>query len=283
MPLGTNLEPADIQQLIRFIDLRGLPLALLVLVLGALGIFVWTRVTDRLGEQFPERRLVLKQAKALGRFAIYLAVPTMMASSLLVLEGEALLAVAGSISVAVGFAFKDLIGSLIAGVTLLVDRPFQVGDRITFGGFYGEVKEVGLRSVRLQTLDDNQVTIPNSKFLTDEVASANAGELHAMVVIPFYVGAAEDFQEARRIVREATSTCRYAYLDEPMETLVEDQFIGQRFVSVITAKAYVFDVQYEKDMVTDVTERVKLAFREAGIRTPDQAYRDLEIYARESA
>jgi hypothetical protein len=67
-------------------------------------------------------------------------------------------------------------------------------------------------------------------------------------------------------------------------TLVEDRFLGERFVTVITAKAYVFDVRYEKAFMTDVTERVKLAFREAGIRTPDQQYRDLDLHhGRETA
>ena len=275
------MTPAQFQDLVGFIDFDRLPLALLVIGIGWLLLVVWTRVTDDLGERFTDRRMWFKQARALGRFALYIAIPTMVASVLLQLEGEAWFAVAGSVSVAVGFAFKDLFGSLIAGVILLMDRPFQVGDRISFGGFYGEVREMGIRSVRLQTLDDNLVTIPNSKFLTDEVASANAGQLHAMVVVPFYVGAAEDFQAARRIVAEATSTSRYVYLQQPVTTLVEDVFIGERFVSVVTVKAYVFDVHYEKAFVTDVTERVKLAFREAGIRTPDQGYRDLELYDRE--
>ncbi|HHO51060.1 MAG TPA: mechanosensitive ion channel [Deltaproteobacteria bacterium] len=273
---------SDIQSFIQFIAFDRLHYAVVVVVVGWALLVSSNRVFDDLGERFTERRLFFKQGKALARFFLYLAIPTTVASLLLRLESEALFAVAGSVSVAVGFAFKDLLGSLIAGVILLMDRPFQVGDRIAFGGFYGEVQEMGLRSVRLATLDDNLVTIPNNKFLTEEVASANAGQLDAMVVIPFYVGAAEDFQRARRIVAEATSTSRYAYLNKPVITLVEDRFLGERFVTVITAKAYVFDVRYEKAFITDVTERVKLAFRELHIRTPDQQYRDLDLNAREA-
>jgi len=101
------------------------------------------------------------------------------------------------------------------------------------------------------------------------------------VVIPFYLSAAEDFQLARRIVAEATTTSRYVYLNKPVVTLVEDKFLGERFVTVVSVKAYVFDVRYEKALITDVTERVKLAFREADLRTPDQGYRDLDLYGRE--
>lgn len=278
-------EPSadSVRDFFSLISWQGIPYALLVIAI-AWGLLVGSdRLLDGLAERFNERRLAFKQAKGLFRMAMYVIVPIIVLSSVLDLQQEGFFAVAGTIAFAVGFAFKDLAGSLIAGVILLVDRPFQVGDRISFGGFYGEVQEMGLRSVRLVTLDDNLVTIPNNKFLTEEVASANAGELDAMVVVPFYVGAAEDFEKARQIIAEATSTSRYAYLEKPVVTLVEDRFLGERFVTVITTKAYVFDVRYEKALVTDVTERVKVAFRAHGIRTPDQQYRDVDLNDREMA
>ena len=88
---------------------------------------------------------------------------------------EVALAIGGTAAVSLGFALKDLLSSIVAGLIILVDRPFQVGDRVTFDGWYGEITHIGLRSVRLLTLDDTQVTIPNNKFLTDLVASGNAG------------------------------------------------------------------------------------------------------------
>lgn len=270
-------NPQDLQQFIEFIDLDRVPFALLVLAVGWGLLQLSVRVLDDFGERFTDRRLTFKKAKALTRFVLYIVIAVIVASSVLRLESQTLFAVAGAISVAVGFAFKDLLGSLIAGVILLVDEPFQVGDRIAFGGFYGEVQEIGLRSVRLVTLDDNLVTIPNNLFLTESVASANAGALDCMVVIPFYIAAAEDFQLARRIVAEATTTSRYVYLNKPVVTHVRDEFLGERFVTVIKVKAYVFDARYESAFATDVTERVKSAFRAREIRTPDQQYRDLDI------
>ena len=258
----------DLRQFIEFVAWDRVPFALLFAAAGLALLRVVSRVLDDLGERFTDRRLWFKQANALFRFSMYMAIPLSIVASVLRLSSEALLAVAGSIGVAVGFAFKDLLGALGAGVTLLLDRPFRVGDRITFNGVYGEVLEMGIRSVRLATLDDNLVTIPNNLFLTEAVASANAGALDAMIVIPFYISADEDFERARRIVAEATTTSRYAYLNKPVVTLVEDKFIGNRFVTVLTSKAYVFDVRYEEAYKTDVTERVKAAFRRAGVAEP---------------
>jgi small-conductance mechanosensitive channel len=269
------MNPND---LVRFIHVDRLPYAFLMLVIGLVLVRFSTRFLDQIGERFAERRLLLKKLAALSRFFIYLVLVILIGTSVLALESEALLAVAGSIGVAVGFAFKDLLASVLAGVILLIDQPFQVGDRVSFHNYYGEVKEIGLRSVRLVTLDDNLVTIPNALFLSEAVASANAGELDAMVVTPIYIAPAEDYELAQEIVREAALTSAYVYVEKPVVTLVSDEFLGERFVTVIRLKAYVFDARYEKTFASDITRRVKAALRDAGIRGPDRAYRDLEVH-----
>lgn len=261
---------------IEFIDLTRLPLAIGVVVAGLVAANLLTRFLDDLGERFGSRRLLFKQVTVVTRFVIYFTVFSVALFNL-ILKSEALVALGGAFGLALGFGMKDVLTSVTGGVLLLADAPFQVGDRIAFGGYYGEVKRIGLRSVQLVTLDDNLVTVPNSRFLSDPVASANSGALDCMVVIPFFIGAAEDFETARRLVTEATVTSRYVYLEKPVVTLVSDEFLGERFVTVVRVKAYVFDIRYEKAFASDVTERVKRAFRSAGIRTPDQQYRDLEL------
>lgn len=272
----------DAQQFLQFIDLDRLPYAILILVLGLAAQRVMTRSLDELGERFTNRRLLFKKSAAIGRFFIYVVLAVLLTTSLLILEEETLLAVAGSVAVAVGFAFKDLLASLMAGVILLIDEPFQVGDRVAFGGQYGEITEIGLRSVRMVTLDDNLVTIPNARFLTEISASANAGALDCMVVNPFYIAAAEDFQRARRLIVEAALTSRYVFLEKPVTTTIADKFLGERFVTVINLKAYVIDARFETAFASDITERVKLALSAAGIRTPDRTYRDLDRFDQES-
>jgi small-conductance mechanosensitive channel len=260
----------NVRDFLQFIDLDRLPLALLILVAGLVVTRLLTGFLDDLGERWSDRRLLLKKITALARFTVYLGLFGATLSSVLVLESEALLAVAGSIGVAVGFAFKDLLASLMAGIILLFDRPFQVGDRVEFGGSYGEVKEIGLRTVRLVTLDDNLVSIPNHRFLNDAVACANAGELDQMCVLDFWLGCSEDFGLAKRLVYEAAATSRYVYLAKPIHVNVREQPTGtgtDGYAIRITVKAYVLDGRYETAFGTDITERAKRAFRAAGIRT----------------
>ena len=260
----------DLEKLLGFIELDRLPYALLMVLVAWLVLHGTTRFLDALAERFTGRRLMVKQLTAIGRFGVVLLTSILVLGSVIRFSNEALLAVGGSLAVAVGFAFKDLLSSLMAGLILLFDRPFQVGDRIAFEGHYGEVKEIGLRSVRLVTLDDNLVSIPNSQFLTGVVSSANAGALDQQCVFNFYVGCGEDFETARQLVYEAAISSRFVYLDKPVVVVVREGPVeggGERFAVRLALKAYVFDGRYETAFGTDVTERVKRAFRQHGIRT----------------
>lgn len=85
----------------------------------------------------------------------------------------ALLAGLGIGGVAVAMASKDTIANMFGGFTILADRPFQLHDRIKVVGYDGVVKEIGLRSTRLQTLEGRTVTIPNSKFSESPVENVS--------------------------------------------------------------------------------------------------------------
>jgi small conductance mechanosensitive channel len=69
---------------------------------------------------------------------------------------------------ALGFALKDSIANLLAGVMILLYRPFEVGDRIDVGGLAGRVTHVDLRYTELDA-DKERVLVPNSKMLTDPI------------------------------------------------------------------------------------------------------------------
>jgi small-conductance mechanosensitive channel len=262
--------PPTPASLLEFVEFGMLPYAALVILIAYVAGRILSGSLDALGESINARRLLFKQISAVTRFAILIVATGLVSTSLFSFSKEALLALGGSAAVAIGFAFKDLLASLMAGIILLFDRPFSVGDRIAFEKTYGEVVEIGLRTVRVQTLDDNLVSIPNHLFLNQVVSSANAGALHQMCVFPFYVGCNENIAVAKRIIYEATASSRYVYLDKPITIVVREGAVpdgAERFAIGVTVKAYVFDGRYETAFGTDVTERVKRAFAKQGIRT----------------
>lgn len=262
--------------LFRFVRLSGVLPALTVLVVCWLAARGLANFAERWGQRFTDRRLLIHQVSTIGRFFLYLG--GFAASSALIFEltSEMWLAVGGTVAVAVGFALKDVAAAVLSGLTIILDRPFQVGDRVSFAGYYGEVQKIGLRSVRLVTLDDNLVTIPNNKFLTEAVSSGNAGALDMLIQIDFHIGVDQDLGLAKRIVRDAITSSRFTFIGKPWAVLVSEVVLDGYFALRVRAKAYVLDVRFEKAFETDVTERVHAAFREHGVRPPAVLHRRIE-------
>jgi small-conductance mechanosensitive channel len=262
----------QITELIRF---GNLPYAVLIVIITVIAARFLTRSAEGFGNRFTDRRLLIHQLASFGRFFIYFLGALGVLLAVLTRDTAAWVAVGGAAAVSVGFALKDLVSSLVAGLVILVDRPFQVGDRVGFGDWYGEIRHIGLRSVRLVTLDDTQVTIPNNIFLTDAVASGNAGEIDMMIQIDFHIGIDQDLARAKNIVREALTSSRYVNLSRPWTVVVSEIFEGSCPALQLRAKAYVLDVRFEKAFSTDVTERVAEAFREQSIGRPALLHRSV--------
>lgn len=224
--------------------------------------------SENLQQRFNGRRLVILQITTIFSFVVYLFGFLGLFYYVFKPSRELLVGIGGSAAVAFGFALKDLVGSMIAGFILLFDRPFQVGDRVTFAGEYGEIKSIGLRSVRLQTLDDNLVTIPNSKFLTDVVASGNSGALDMMVVIPFHLPLDQDLDQVKSLLYEVVITSRFVYLEKPVSIVFEEVPLSNDFVIRVNVKAYVLDVKYEKAFQSDIVTRGNRILRENEVKRP---------------
>jgi len=227
-------------------------IALFIFLIFCIVIFVkfLTTWSKKIQNKYTSKRLIVLQLTTMFSFSLYLFGTMGVFYFIFRPTKEVLLAVGGSAAVAIGFALKDLVGSIIAGFILLFDRPFQVGDRVQFGDDYGEIMSIGLRSVKLNTLDDNLVTIPNSKFLTDTVASGNAGALDMMVVGHFYVSIYESLDRVKDILHEVVITSRFVFLEKPIKIIFEEVAISNTFVIKVSVKSYVLDVKYEKAYLT---------------------------------
>jgi len=255
---------------LQYLQLERIPLTIVIVAIAIAVSSASTRGLRNLGTRFPGWRIALRQAAAVFRFVVFILASVAVVTNLVRLTSEVVLALGGSVAVAVGFAFKDLVASLMAGILILFDRPFQVGDRVQVGDTYGEVVEIGLRATRIVTLDDTLVSIPNNTFLNEAVGSANAGSLDQMVVMKFYITPLEDFELAKRLVYEAVVSSRFVYLRKPVVVHFDETPVpGMDAVIAfhLTAKAYVMDGRFERLFATDVHERVKRVFRKTGIRT----------------
>jgi len=248
----------------------GIPIALLVILCAITLVRFSNQSLNTLGERITERRLLFKQVSVITRFFIIFITCWLVIDSVFTFSAEAVYVSIGLLVLALGYALKDLFASVVAGLILMFDRPFHVGDRINFANHYGEVKEIGLRAVRIVDLGDNLISIPNSRFLSESVSSANFGGLDQMCEFRFYIGCQEDFERAQQIIYEAAASSRYVFLGKPIKVMMREGPVpdgAERFAIEFKVKAYVFDGRYEQQFETDVHIRVKRAFKRRGIRT----------------
>ena len=259
---------ANIGQIARLIKWGGVVTSMFVIGGAWLAMRFLRDTVTTLSKRFPNRRLLLQKVATLAQFLLYVSTGTAVVGLSFELNDSVIALIGGTVAVSVGFAVKDLVASFIAGIMIMLDRPFQVGDRVSFGGQYGDVTAIGLRSVRMQTLDDNTVTIPNNKFLNETTSNGNYGALDMQVVMDFFVAPDQDVRHARELASECAVSSRYAFLEKPVVVLV-NQVITDNYVAVrLRLKAYVLDTRYEKLFETDINLRVMDAFTKYGIVPP---------------
>jgi len=124
-------------------------------------IWVIRNVVPFLAERGPSRiRLYLLAAVPIARLLLLVLAILWIVPIIFNITFQNFLVITGAASVAIGFAFKDYVNSLIAGVVAIVERPYRPGDWVTIGGDYGEVRTVGLRAIRMRTADDNIIVDP---------------------------------------------------------------------------------------------------------------------------
>ncbi len=218
-----------------------------------------------LSERVPLRfRAAAKQSEPFLQALILFTTTIYVLSLFLQLSTQNLLAITGTISVSLGFAFKDYVSSLIAGVVALFEVPYRVGDRVKIGDNYGEIVSYDLRGIRLQTIEDNLIFIPHNKIWNEPISNSNNGALEAQVTTDFYLAHGVDSELAIKILYLAAYTSKFTQLKLPIRVLVEEKPWGTQF----KLKSYPIDARDEHIYKTDLVRRVKQAFAKHNFTYP---------------
>lgn len=179
-------------------------------------------------------------------------------------QRETLLAFMTASGVAIGFAAQDMLKNIFGGLMIVLARPFQVGDKIKVGEFYGEVIEIGLRTTAIVTPDDSIVSIPNMEIVSKSVSNANSGALDCQVVTEIFLPPQANIIEARKIAWEAAVTSPHVYLKKPVSVVVVETPVERRVFTKLKIKAYVLDTRLEFAFSSDVTEAALIEFKKRG-------------------
>lgn len=238
-------------------DYFSVPKILLTLLILALT-YLFLRVVSGLltvwGERTTRHRVTIKGFIPVVRIVTWIGSFSFIIVAIFRPPMASVLAISASIGVAVGFAAQDLLKNIFGGIIIIIDKPFQIGDKIQIGSHYGEVTGIGLRSTRLVTPTDNLVSVPNAEVMSHSVANANAGEENCQVVTEVYLPLSADIGRIRKTAMETAMVSRYVFLNKPVVVLFSQENVGQRVLLKVKIKAYVNDLRNEFQFQSDVTE-----------------------------
>lgn len=177
-----------------------------------------------------------------------------------------LLATAGIAGIAIGLAVKDSLSNILGGLQLVLDRTFKVGDKVELeSGEMGVILDIGLRSTKLKTYDNEVVYIPNGYLANAKIKNFTHPDVSIRVNVEFGVEYGSDTEKVRKVVFEAVKKID-AVIDEP-EPVV--QFLKMSDFSLdFIARAWVKEYTEAYSTKIKMTDEIYNALNRAGISIP---------------
>jgi len=184
---------------------------------------------------------------------------------------------AGIVGIAVGFAAKDTLANLFAGVFIIADAPYKIGDYVVLDNdIRGQVLEIGMRSTRLLTRDDVQVTVPNAVIGNARIVNQTGGPYEKMRVrVKVSVAYGSDIDQ----VREVLSTCVEGVehvCDQPPARVRFREFGDSGLLFELLA--WIEEPVFSGRVLDALNSNVYRAFAAAGIEIP---YAKHDVYVKE--
>ena len=172
----------------------------------------------------------------------------------------------GVVGIAVGFAAQDTLGNFIAGTTLLVERPFRIGDWVQVNEQVGKVREITLRNTRLVTRDNVYTSIPNSAVASSEILNFSAGgPLRLTVELGIAYG---ESVEAARAVLVPVMQQNEKIMQRPLPLVRVDELADSSVNLQLIFWIAPSEIATEPGLRAAILEASKVALDEAEIEIP---------------
>jgi small-conductance mechanosensitive channel len=203
--------------------------------------------------------------------AVIYAIAIILALDILGVNIMPFIAGAGIAGIAIGFAAKDTLSNLIAGVLLILDRPFEVGDRIevwsapTGSATWGDVIDIGLRATKIKTTDNIVIVIPNNEIMKRDIVNYTIITSKIRIRINIGIAYDADLKKAKDIISAVAGTSDWVAEEPPPKVVVRN--FGESSVD-LQLRVWINDARRRMDVIDYITDAVKEAFDSQGIEIP---------------
>jgi small conductance mechanosensitive channel len=184
-----------------------------------------------------------------------------------------LFAVLGGASFILAFAMQETLGNLAAGLMIMINKPFDVGDLIDTNGVIGQVEAVSIVSTTVRTLDNQVVILPNSQVWGSIITNVTVSSVRRVDMV-FGIGYDDDIETAIDVLEKAVKN-HPLILEEP-ETMIKVHELADSSVNFI-CRPWTKTEDYWT-VYWDLTRQVKEGFDRAGVSIPFPQ-RDVHLYS----
>lgn len=226
----------------------------IILILTFFFLKVASAVLSAWAEKSTKHRITIKGIIPIIRIIVWFGVFTFILVAIFRPPLASVLAFAASVGVAVGFAAQDLLKNVFGGIVIIIDKPFQIGDKVEIGNHYGEVVSIGLRSTRIVTPDDSLVSVPNAEVMNQPVSNANVSEENCQVSTEIYLPLTANMEIVKQRALEAAKVSKYIFLNKPIVVLFSQESFATKVMLKVKVKAYVNDIRNEFIFKSEITQ-----------------------------
>jgi len=248
---------------------------LILLILQVVVIIIASLVLVKIFDRFvrvAEKKIKVKKGRLVNikRFFQLIVYSVTVISILWILKIDVtgLVAGLGIGALIIGFALKDIIENWVSGLLIISGKTYTIGDVIRVGNLTGVVTDISLRTTRLKSYDRNEIIIPNSALLKENIVNLTGGKKETVASIIYYIDYIFDIEKAKKAIESVLRGHPNVIVDEKKRREIRFAVRSKEWTTEIESLFWINDPENEEFIKSKITELIKRKFDEENILPP---------------